>query len=150
MKNRFSFRAYIKEEKVMRQVSAIEYDEETIITGCYINEKCYRNGDTSCYNFDDVELMQCTGVTDKNGKLIYEGDIFKNPLGAGCGIVKYGIYRQLDKSRDYQNVDCGFYVFWNVNFSFNTLRTDLNFWASKKVIGNIYENPELVQSSVEE
>lgn len=121
MKNRFSFRAYIKEEKVMRQVSAIEYDEETIITGFYINEKCYRNGDTSCYNFDDVELMQCTGVTDKNGKLIYEGDIVACDGDLACIVFSEACFYLADGT---------------CIESLSELRPD-----ELEVIGNIYENP---------
>ena len=78
-----------------------------------------------------VELMQYTGLKDKQGKEIYEGDILKLVYSLDMGQwTKYGETTIQVKWSDFQ---CGFYPF--VNFK-DIERTE--------VIGNIYENPEIL------
>ena len=84
---------------------------------------------------DDYILMQFTGLKDKNRKEIYEGDIVKQYPGFGCewsdriGIVKYeyaSFWLEIIKNRMgfiLDNHDCQF-----------------------EIIGNIYENPELIKA----
>lgn len=74
---------------------------------------------------DDVVVEQCTGLKDKNGKLIYEGDI----------ISRNGMFRK---------------VFWlddegGFGYEPGTLFEPLQ-TKTCEIVGNIHENPELLES----
>ena len=73
------------------------------------------------YEFQNPPLMQFTGLLDKNGVEIYEGDIIQWVDGS-----KYEVY--------YMN-DCF--------MACNNLKNDVDV-GGIKIIGNIYENPELI------
>lgn len=113
------FRAWSKREEVMRDVIAINFHTCRIAYwGEYVE---YIHID-----FSDVILLQYTGLKDKNGKEIYEGDIIEfNWLGINkCEII----------------FDNG--SFCPKGWSYKTLaypKTDI------KIIGNIYENPDLLE-----
>jgi uncharacterized phage protein (TIGR01671 family) len=81
-------------------------------------------------NDDDYVLEQCTGLKDKNGKLIYEGDILKTLDGSICFVVWIGI------------------SFWveSPGSEAKDLEHD-SFYEHCEVIGNIHENPELLKES---
>jgi len=87
--------------------------------------------------FVDCVLMQYTGLKDKNGKEIYEGDIvhvtdfFHGDAKVYKGVVKFvGGYYQIE-GQDIRNAPLG----WIISSD------DL------EVIGNIYENPELLEGN---
>jgi len=76
-------------------------------------------------------IMQYTGLKDKNGKEIYEGDIVeKNEGEYSREVIEYG-----GEQTDYESGGYAYGIFleWSID--------------SYIVIGNIYENPELLTSS---
>lgn len=82
---------------------------------------------------NDLNLMQSTGFRDKNGKEIFEGDIISSTDGFLTGVVEF---------REF----LGMFVSELVEYSnFERL---CNVATSRKVIGNIYENPELLEVSL--
>ena len=83
-------------------------------------------------------IMQYTGLKDKNNKEIYEGDIieggYENPLGEGFVSKKYVI--------EYDNEKGGFMGRLQKHSPYGD--TWIQFIIGE-VIGNIYENPELLE-----
>lgn len=84
---------------------------------------------------DFTNLIQCTGLKDKNGKLIYEGDILKFRSGNKFRIGKLEVYKcewLVSNSNFCQGAWCGGAL--------------INLYNTCEVIGNIYENKELLES----
>ena len=98
---------------------------------------------------DPITLGQCTGIRDKHGALIYEGDVLEEFNEDGLIVnprvkVLFGPYQHLDAQREYANGDVGFYC-EAICERHNIYRPDLQFWAAMgRVIGNIYDKPELL------
>lgn len=86
---------------------------------------------------EDVEFMQSTGIKDKNGVEIYEGDILK----------LHAIFLAPDDKIGYLEYSPKYG--YSIIFEGNRLYRQ-EYWASTnklnyEVIGNIYENPELLE-----
>ena len=89
-------------------------------------------------HFDDYEcIMQSTGLHDKNGKEIFEGDIIRTSV-YGC-IVGFGEYTYFEDENS-PTTEIGFYLsFLNVKPA-TYAPFDKYYWANCEAIGNIYEN----------
>ena len=88
-------------------------------------------------SFDDVELMQYTGLKDKNGAEIYDGDIVLVELSGTSTwyktVVKFkegAFIASLIDGEDY---------FYNFNRGFDS--------NDFEILGNVYENPELLEEN---
>ncbi len=125
------FRAWDKKNKRMAEVytlglSGIEYS--TINSGGELLSGCGKN---------DIELMQFTGILDKNGVKIYEGDlIIHNTKIKGIKPVftkKPVVVEWNQEKAQFDWKEDGEWSFGGMIYN------------SYEVIGNIYENPELLK-----
>ena len=91
-------------------------------------------------DIDRSTICQCTGLKDKNGNLIWENDIVE--IGEHEDTVN-GLYKVIYC----ENAHC-YALKRSVDFHYNFFTfSDLNgFETSSKVIGNIFDNPELLES----
>ena len=102
--------------------------------------------DLYAIEIDPNTICQCTGLTDKNGNLIWENDIVKDLFSDACAQIKYGSYQSCFDSTKTEHV--GFYVDWSGKCA-KRYRKDLGYWitmVNAEVIGNIFDNPELLES----
>lgn len=127
-----SYRAWLKDEKKLVEVKSIHFGTKKIMYGYSEGSHCY--GNVTC-KFDDCELMQYTGFTDKNGKPIFDGDI------VGCfGNTQIFEIKWCDVR--------GGYFLDNIRMSgVGECRPEClgNLTDTLEVIGNIYDNPELLE-----
>ena len=96
---------------------------------------------------DEDTICQYTGLTDKNGKKIFEGDILRGFQYPFCHDGEYNYYAEIFFA------DCSFMTYTHKNPSscvrgISDGNTELmECWVSEEweVIGNIYDNPELLE-----
>jgi uncharacterized phage protein (TIGR01671 family) len=96
-------------------------------------------------DIDKSTICQCTGLKDKNGKLIWENDIVKDVFSDACAQIKYGSYQNCFDSTKAEHI--GFYVDWSWRYTKN-YRKDLGYWTNMvnaEVIGNKFDNPKLLE-----
>jgi len=133
------FRAWDKKRKMMLRDYKQLYNIYLDLNGNIKVHQYLSAMDFETSHNNRFELMRYTGLKDKNGKEIYEGDILKSeytsigiPKEKNCHPVFWGNGR------------------WNCDHSINNCckpwRGDLNdHHLSEEIIGNIYENPDLIK-----
>lgn len=154
------FRAWDKRRRKMMPVTDMNFYENLESPKVWASV-C---GDVDCglceeeYEEEDVVIMQYTGLTDKNGREIYEGDILKayNHWKYTLGVVKIGEYNQDGSGGEYSPSLClGVYLdtdqVWNFVWNDKEEASDYEKHATLlefdvlEIIGNLYENTELVE-----
>ena len=139
MQDRFKFRHWDKQIKQMR------YGD--IQLGCDGQPFVITNNkEKPVEDIKDVVTMQCTGLKDNTGKLIYEGEIVTD--GRHNMLVYYDKETcsfALQKRTQYTQKRFGKDGFERV--SLRNLSEDSLKNHQLKIIGNIYENPELLQAN---
>ncbi|PHA98686.1 hypothetical protein COE79_20565 [Bacillus toyonensis] len=121
------YKAYVKELNLVLPVLSIQFDFKKVEVPATYSKHI----DTEYFNFEQVELMQYTGLKDKNGNEIYDGDIVKisgHPFQGSIDIDgNYVVgYNEL------MELSCGGWYLHRMRH-----------WA--EVVGNKFENPELLQ-----
>ena len=134
---RYKFRAYHKKKERLVDVLEInfEYNMVTLATETDSDEEYYWWSSTC--PLEEVELMQYTGLTDKDGREIYEGDIVRQyPRSGYEHIVTNGDIGIVESSH-------GAYVIRNSHSG----RTHFLFYSEQEVIGNIYQHKHLLKEN---
>lgn len=138
MKDRCLFKAKICNEEWVAGFLHCKNDK------WYISNKA---GSPFAFEVRPDTICQCTGLKDKNDKLIWENDIVKDLFSDACAQIKYGSYQSCFDSTKTEHV--GFYVDWSGKCT-KRYRKDLGYWinmVNAEVIGNIFDNPELIKES---
>ena len=124
------YKAYWHESKLMTLVYTIDF----LQGGARVSDGCVHTG----WAGEDCELIQYPGMKDSHGKDVCEGDILEAVFELIDGELK-------------KIMDAGVVVFKDYGFQVKTFEghyEPLHEWAQLseelKVIGNIYENPELL------
>lgn len=121
------FRVWDTENKEMLRVQELDFEDTFYGGRLSIRTEQYND----YFDIEDMILMQYTGLHDKNGKEIYEGDIVKSFFvdtdEAGNEIYKYYIMEV-----KYDEILCSYKIDKFINL---------------EVIGNIYENEELLNET---
>lgn len=128
-------RAWDKIHKTMYEVDdimSIDFGKSEISVKTLFFER------TNYYKFDDIVLMQSTGLTDKNGKEIFEGDILnietdeENVRVEVSWDSKHALF--VFESKKYNEKKALGELFEDNSYPF-------------KIIGNVWEHPELAEVS---
>lgn len=100
----------------------------------YCPDTCESRHGNQIHEVNSKTICQCTGLKDKNGKLIWENDIVK------CLYDSYGENGVYIGKVIYREDTCCF-------VDANSESTDYEWWEEEKeVIGNIFDNKELLES----
>ena len=99
--------------------------------------------DENIYGLHQVELIQCTGRKDKNGKLIFEGHCVQQ-FGRSW-VIKFGPYCD---SGGGDSASCG-HGFYLENESLGPYDQTHGFYKIEEfeIIGNIHDNPDLISGN---
>ena len=106
------------------------------------------------YQVDPETVGQFTGLHDKNGKEIYEGDILRFPPKEKIEVNNYVSYEVFWHDNDYADRHIGWqmnrhHYHGNICGTINYFTTCLPKYTQKMIIiGNIYDNPELLKGGL--
>lgn len=130
------FRAWIKTEKRMIETDDlldIDYENEVVTTQqVYFENGLPNDRDLDNFVFEEVELMQSTAMVDRDGKMIFEGDIVKMAKDVYSEPTYYEVVRHRGGAYRLESNQHGCELWLR--------HTDC------EIVGNIYENKELLDA----
>ena len=127
------FRCWDTENKEMLDIQELDYRDS------YNGQPMIRTTMYSdYYDTEDMILMQYTGLKDKNGKEIYEGDIIYCKKYIGGNWIEYCI------EKGYVNFNNGEFGLYRKQGYYQSLYKFKEYDYEFEVIGNMYDNPELL------
>lgn len=137
MNNTPKFRAWHKESKKMCKVHKMNFNDDGEVVSLYLKVPEIPHPYYTEVKADNIELMQWIGLNDANKKEIYENDIliYHNGGGVDTYMIERSIYNWQLQAR---------YLYFpgnNIEYLEET-PTD-----SSIIVGNIYENSELLKNA---
>ena len=135
------FRTWLISEKRMACIAGLDFGNPIKIEVPRMGKEnvCGRAWDNPnnfefWYEGKEAILMQYTGLEDKNGKEIYEGDLIQNEDGRICEV------RWHQKSGQWDS-----FVRKTIKHDSSNGFSPEEWWHCIEAIGNIHENPELLE-----
>lgn len=120
------YRAFLTETKTMHDVLQIDLSRSMVSLKI--------ENDSEWYWFKEVALMQSTGLKDKNGVEVFQGDIVRCTRGCPHEVVWLKEY-------------AGMYVGGMPAWYLSGLSEGYAWTGDEEIIGNIYENQELLEQA---
>ena len=129
------YRAWVKIEKRMvfsDYILGIDYENKEIVTQqVYFENGLPDDRDIYCYDLEEIEFMQSTAMVDRDGRIIFEGDIVKMSKDVYSEPTYYEVVRHRGGAYRLESKQHGCELWLR--------HTDC------EVVGNIYANPELLE-----
>lgn len=129
------YRVWVKIGKRMvfsDDILGIDYENKEIVTQqVYFENGLPDDRDIYCYDLEDIEFMQSTAMVDRDGRIIFEGDIVKMSKDVYSEPTYYEVVRHRGGAYRLESKQHGCEL-W--------LRH-----ADCEIVGNVYENPELLE-----
>lgn len=144
MKREIKFRAWDDDSDSMlyqdkdKELCVFAIDESGICCWIFPGESMYGQDPCDLESTPCYEIMQYTGLKDKNGKEIYEGDILRY-------VYSDLLFNWLI------SFDDGAFIFQSIGidgYLMDKYRLTQSNCLDREVIGNIYENPELIRPTL--
>ena len=130
------YRAWVKIGKRMvfsDDILDIDYENKEIVTQqVYFENGLLDDRDIYCYDLEEIELMQSTAMVDRDGRIIFEGDIVKMSKDVYSEPTYYEVVRHRGGAYRLESKQHGCELWLR--------HTDC------EVVGNVFENKELLDA----
>ena len=132
MQNRFRFKVYYKPHNKVYNVICLNCERQKEIIIEY-------NDSTALVEWENCVILQSTGLRDRDGKLIYEDDIIEFTDNVTINGSKTHI------AKVEHNKEFNAYMYHAECMGWYTINPSQKKRFKVKVIGNVYEHPELLE-----